>query len=177
VLCDTLTNAPDISMVQAPFNASAISFSGTGGGGWLSIGAADTTNYSAGYQGTPTEPSLCPYGGSANGLWLGAQGTGGITATISISFTNFYRTITMICPKETSNGGEFFLSVNHPGANNSQSELLQVVSLANDTNASGYIFQFSVPSSPVVFSFNNGSDALARNYPVRGCGVSAIFLD
>jgi len=120
----------------------------------------------------PLEPMLQSASGTKTDTWISSMSCDSSVSTITINFSGYNRLITLICPKMSNNANGFIFNVN----NNSQS--IAVKNIAPNVNVTAEIFQFLVPSSPVVFSFNNGkgSDG-GRNYPICSPGVSVIFLD
>ncbi len=161
------STAPDVSSVTYPYSSTVTL------GGNLGAGAWAATYYSAqSNDGGPTEPMLQSASGVKSDVWIRSLSCDSNVSTITINFSGYNRLVTVLCPKQNNNGNGFVLNVN----NNTQS--IAVANYAPSSNSKAFIYQFLVPSSPFVLSFNNGlGSAGGRTYVIRSPGVSAIFLD
>ncbi len=162
------TTTPNTATMRGPY--SGVTLSGTGGGTWQN-NAPEIAN------GGITEPSLQPLGGAVTDYWAGATACDAQQATVTVKFTGFNRLITVVSPKQgyggAGQGGGCVITAQQGGGTT-----LPVMNVAPNTNGYGFIFQFMVPSSPAVFTFNNSVSASGgRNYSNRACGVSFVALD
>jgi prepilin-type processing-associated H-X9-DG protein len=171
VLCNSAS--PSQAKIKAPFTG--VVMGGTNGGYWGPRSSTTIGTFTG--DTNALEPNLKPLGGAASDVWDGAYACDSEFATVTVKFTGFCRLITLVCPKDGQGGagqGAGFVMKAAQGGGQS----IQVMNVAPNTNLVAKIFQFLVPSSPAVFSFNNGASAAGgRNYPGRACGVNMVLLD
>ncbi len=157
------SNPPNVTSVTYPFS-STVGIST----GWAVTYPKVTASDAAG----PLEPMMQTPAGVKTDSWLRSNLQESSFSTITINFAGYNRLITVVVPKQSSGGSAIVMNIN----NSTQS--IPVLSVTTSIYTNAKIYQFMVPSSPVTLSFNDGISANGcRTYPVRACGVSAIYLD
>jgi prepilin-type N-terminal cleavage/methylation domain-containing protein/prepilin-type processing-associated H-X9-DG protein len=154
---------PDTSSISYPYS-STVALGGTWAVTYPRIQSSDCNG--------PLEPMLQTSAGVKTDVWVRSMNQDTTYSTVTVNFKGYNRIITVICPKMNNGGAALVVNAN----NSSQS--ISVASVITSVNDKAKIYQFLVPSSPFTISLNDSTNPLGcRTYPIRACGISAIFLD
>jgi prepilin-type N-terminal cleavage/methylation domain-containing protein/prepilin-type processing-associated H-X9-DG protein len=166
------STTPNIAKMKAPFTGCTLT--GLNSGAWQQ----NSPTLGGSNNGGIVEPNLQPQGGSVTDFWAGATACDAKLAVVTLKFSGFNRLVTVVCPKQGWGGaGQGGGSIINAYMSNPASSI-NLMNYAPNQNGLAKVFQFIVPSSPFTMTFNNGPSASSgRDYAIRACGISAIFLD